>query len=405
MAIEMQRVVQGRMEPGRTVREILAECLAATSGAHAFVTALRPRGGRAALAVVAGLSADGSPSPSLPGSTRLAARSAVDAGRTVLNVHQRRAGKLRTYTPEAVIAVPIALREPETWGALVVVGEVARPYGAAVRRLEALAGELALLLRPDARPLDAPRDPDPDLPCGMSQDVLLHELRTPLGAAGFALEALGRRDDAPWDRHDEQMVQIARLGVLEAQSIVRWYSQLREADGAESGPRLGVVGVREVIDRAVALLPTVAPRVRVVAADDLAPVAADALWLVQALANLLENAAKHSPAHAEIVVAAQRVSDERVLISVKDRGAGIRDDQRQAIFHPYVRASASDDLTSRGLGLSIARHFITAMGGAIWVETDGCESTTFLITLPAARGGETAQHVAPARPDVRQSAE
>src|SRR2546430_623561 len=65
-------------------------------------------------------------------------------------------------------------------------------------------------------------------------------------------------------------------------------------------------------------------------------------------------------------------------------GCGIPPNQQQAIFRPYVGGARSDDLTSQGLGLSIARYCVTAMGGDIWVESDGHRGATLSFTLPLA---------------------
>jgi signal transduction histidine kinase len=134
----------------------------------------------------------------------------------------------------------------------------------------------------------------------------------------------------------------------------------------------------------VALLPTA--RVHVVVAADVPAVAADELWLTQILINLIDNAVKHTRSPDPVQVAGRRAGPDRVLISVIDTGTGVPLDRQHEIFAPYVSGARSDDLTSQGLGLSIARYFVTAMGGDMWVESDGHSGTTFSFTLPVASG-------------------
>ena len=127
-------------------------------------------------------------------------------------------------------------------------------------------------------------------------------------------------------------------------------------------------------------------RVHVVVAADVPPVAADELWLTQILINLIDNAVKHTRSPDPVQVAVRRAAPDRVLISVIDTGAGVSLDRQHEIFAPYVSGARSDDLTSQGLGLSIARYFVTAMGGDMWVESDGHTGTTLSFTLPVASG-------------------
>jgi signal transduction histidine kinase len=222
---------------------------------------------------------------------------------------------------------------------------------------------------------------------GTAHDALLHELRTPLSAASHALDAVARVYDGAAQADAAQiapMLWTARCGVREAQSLVRWFSQLRTIAQASPRPALGAVAVGTTIERAVTLVPSA--RVHVTVAADVPPVAADELWLTQALINLIDNAVKHTRSSDPVQVAVRRAAPDRVLISVSDTGAGVPLDRQREIFAPYVRGARSDDLTSQGLGLSIARYFVTAMGGDMWVESDGHSGTTFSFTLPAASG-------------------
>jgi signal transduction histidine kinase len=218
-------------------------------------------------------------------------------------------------------------------------------------------------------------------------DALLHELRTPLGAASYALDAAARVYDgasSAGTAQIAQMLQTARWGVREAQSLVRWFSQLRTIAQGLPGPAVSTVAVSTIIERAVTLVP--GARVHVTVAADVPPAAADELWLTQTLINLIDNAVKHTRSSDPVQVAVRRAAPARVLISVIDTGAGVPLDRQREIFTPYVRGARSDDLTSQGLGLSIARYFVTAMGGDMWVESDGHSGTTLSFTLPVASG-------------------
>ena len=102
----------------------------------------------------------------------------------------------------------------------------------------------------------------------------------------------------------------------------------------------------------------------------------------RALANLLTNADRHSPPSTPIVVTAQLVGD-RVHVRVVDRGPGIPEDQREAVFQPFQRLH---DRASQGtgLGLAIARGFVDAVDGTLGLDDTPGGGLTATITLPLA---------------------
>jgi two-component system phosphate regulon sensor histidine kinase PhoR len=124
-------------------------------------------------------------------------------------------------------------------------------------------------------------------------------------------------------------------------------------------------------------------------------VSADASALRQILANLFDNAIRHTPDGGAIRV---RVSNGRpiagngasarntVTIRVEDTGSGIPRDSLPRIFERFYRA---DPARSRaeggtGLGLSIVKHLTEAMGGDVSAESDLGKGTTVQVNLPAA---------------------
>jgi len=98
------------------------------------------------------------------------------------------------------------------------------------------------------------------------------------------------------------------------------------------------------------------------------------------LDNLLSNAVKYSPDDGEIVVSARKEEGWAVL-EVRDEGPGVAPAERERIFEPFYRGSAdaAGTVSGSGLGLSIARDHVLALGGDIAVgEGQGC----FTVTLP-----------------------
>jgi two-component system, OmpR family, sensor histidine kinase KdpD len=100
----------------------------------------------------------------------------------------------------------------------------------------------------------------------------------------------------------------------------------------------------------------------------------------QVLANLLDNARRHAPASSVITVAAG-VRNDQVVLSVSDRGPGVPLTERDAVFERYVRFDTGG---RAGLGLTIAKTFVEAHGGRIWVEEEPRGGARFAFSLPIA---------------------
>ncbi|MEE1617065.1 sensor histidine kinase [Brachybacterium sp. J153] len=100
-------------------------------------------------------------------------------------------------------------------------------------------------------------------------------------------------------------------------------------------------------------------------------VLADAARVHQVIHNLLENAARHSPAGGRIRVGAARTAaDDGVLIDVHDEGPGIAREDRDRVFERFQRGGRSDSSGGTGLGLAIARWAVGLHGGTIEVLDD-----------------------------------
>jgi two-component system sensor histidine kinase KdpD len=102
-------------------------------------------------------------------------------------------------------------------------------------------------------------------------------------------------------------------------------------------------------------------RVKVEVDDSVAM--ADGGLLERVLANLIDNALRYAP-DGPIRVTAGRIAD-RVLIAVIDEGPGVPRGTDTALFAPFQRLGDHDNSTGVGLGLSVARGFVEAMGGTI----------------------------------------
>ncbi len=215
--------------------------------------------------------------------------------------------------------------------------------------------------------------------------AVAHDLRTPLASIKVAVSDL--RDAAivlpEAARHDlletieEQTDRLTRL--------VTTVLDLWRLEAGALKPKLEPVVVDDLIDEAASLVESSldTSRLRKSVPSDLPAVEIDPTLIAQALANLLENAARHSPPGAEILVEATRRAGSRdeVEIAVSDSGPGVPPDQRERIFELFHRGA---DGGRAGLGLAIAKAFAEAHGGRIGVGTARTGGARFTLTAPAA---------------------
>jgi signal transduction histidine kinase len=108
----------------------------------------------------------------------------------------------------------------------------------------------------------------------------------------------------------------------------------------------------------------------------------DPVSIRQVLHNLIKNALEAIEAQGLIEINLHRVQkndSDFIEIALYDDGAGIKDEQIETIFEPYVTTKAK----GTGLGLAIVKKIIEEHGGAIWVDTSRKVGAGFIIQLPA----------------------
>ncbi|HZZ36618.1 MAG TPA: DUF4118 domain-containing protein, partial [Caulobacteraceae bacterium] len=213
-----------------------------------------------------------------------------------------------------------------------------------------------------------------------------HDFRTPLSTVlGSATTLLD---------YEAELKPAVRRDLLEsireeAQRINRYVGDLLDMSRLEGGalkPRRQWTDVRDVLRSAVERLGDRlgGRRLERDFGATLSLVETDPTLLEQALINILENAAAYSPEASRITISAHE-DPAHVVISIEDEGPGIPREALATVFDRFRRLETPSDRTlGLGLGLSIAKGFIEAMGGRIAAASpvDGARGTRFLISLP-----------------------
>lgn len=214
-----------------------------------------------------------------------------------------------------------------------------------------------------------------------------HELRTPIATLEGYLEGLLDGVVEPsgptWARLHAEAGRLRRL-----------VEDLQELSRAEAHQLAVVVKpvapqaiVQAAVDRLAADFAAKGLALDVSLAEALPKVQADLDRAVQVLTNLLTNALRYTPAPGRVEVQVS-LAGQAVRFSVRDTGIGLAPEHLPHLFERFYRVdkSRSRALGGTGIGLTIARALVEAMGGRIWAESPGPgQGSTFSFDLPVAR--------------------
>jgi signal transduction histidine kinase len=219
-----------------------------------------------------------------------------------------------------------------------------------------------------------------------------HELRTPLAVICSAAENLA---DGVVDS-ERQVKEYGGLIRDEGRRLTGMVEQTLQFAAGQSERRryeLRTVAAAEAVETALkdARSTIEAAQVEIETRIDpgLPDVQVDVAALSQCLQNLINNALKYGGGWLGVRANTAPAGDAReVRISVEDRGPGIEPSELPHLFEPFFRGRKASDgqIHGTGLGLSLTREMIEAMGGRISVESEPSKGSTFTIHLPEASG-------------------
>jgi signal transduction histidine kinase len=206
-----------------------------------------------------------------------------------------------------------------------------------------------------------------------------HELRTPIFALQAVLENVVDGVSDP---------ETLRTALAQTERLGRLVTELLDLSRIEAGAvplELAEFDVNEFLQVAVREAEVAAIAAgRSVTLETTEPpllAVADPARLHQVVANLLDNAVRHSPVDGTVTAIARR-EDERLIIEVTDEGPGIPPDERAGVFERFTRGERAGGKAGTGLGLAIARWAVELHGGAIAVVDAPDPGCRIQVTLP-----------------------
>ncbi len=252
--------------------------------------------------------------------------------------------------------------------------------------LEAAAKQAAAALdraRLDARARIAQLDAETSQLRAAMFSSVTHDLRTPLTSIKAGVTSLL---DPSVHYEPAQETELLTTILEETDRLNRLVGNILDLTKIRAGaliPTTQPGAIDEIVEAVVA---RVAPRmtdVRIVTKlrDDLPEVMVDPMQVDQVLTNLIENAARYSPAGGEILVLLARFRNT-VQLRVCDQGPGIHADERERVFEAFYRGRTNPETPGSGLGLAIVKAIVVAHGGRIWIEGAPGGGAAVVVELP-----------------------
>jgi two-component system, NtrC family, sensor histidine kinase HydH len=216
---------------------------------------------------------------------------------------------------------------------------------------------------------------------------LAHEIRNPLASIDGATNLI-ESEQTPQDMRKASLAIIRK----EVQRLNRLLTNLLDFARPRK-PEFQAVNADRLIDSIIALAGHSAQQKGIALRKDVPagvpPFECDPEQMKQVILNLAINAVQAMTGTGEIVLAA-RQKDSSVVISVKDRGPGINDEDLDKVFNPFYTTKD----TGTGIGLSVVYQIVNQHGGAVVAERNVEGGMTFSLTIPLSqrRGFEQEAH-------------
>jgi two-component system sensor histidine kinase KdpD len=216
-------------------------------------------------------------------------------------------------------------------------------------------------------------------------NTVSHDLRTPLATISASSQLLARNHESMSNAAKTELLSAIADEADRLEELLRNLVAMTRAESGKLGLRVEIGSIKEVIGSALRRSSRFLGNreVKVRSAGDPPFAAFDASLLEQVFVNLLENAAKHSPAAAPIDLSIENSGTE-ILVKVEDRGPGVALDEQEKVFEKFYRGrDASKTDGGVGLGLAICRAIVGAHTGTIRLANREGGGATVLIRLPA----------------------
>jgi PAS domain S-box-containing protein len=211
-----------------------------------------------------------------------------------------------------------------------------------------------------------------------------HEFKTPISTILSSVELLetyGERWNA--EKRNEHINRIKTA----AQRLNQMLSEVLEVNRVEGGAGLELSDGIDLIQLCHEVITEIQQAdqnqhpIIFIHTGEMNRVKADARSLRNIVSNLLSNAVKYSFAGNEVILELSTTSDD-FWVKVRDRGIGVPKKDRDNLFEPFYRGENVNSIPGTGLGLTIVKRSVEAMGGEIYYEENAEGGSIFSVRIP-----------------------
>ena len=228
--------------------------------------------------------------------------------------------------------------------------------------------------------------------------IVTHDLRNPLNAIVLSTELLREEESLEEVRHRARQIEKE---ALEMSALIGRFLDIAaiESGKVKAEPTVFQLGkiASHVANQHLHWAQGKGIEIQVEQPAGSGMASADMKFTKEILDNLISNAIKFSPPGKTVTVKVEDRGDT-VLLSVEDQGPGLTPEDNKKLFGRFARLSAQPTAGEKsiGLGLSIVKHMVDAMGGRIWADSEPGHGAAFRVELPAG-------HTGAARPSTSES--
>ncbi len=211
-----------------------------------------------------------------------------------------------------------------------------------------------------------------------------HEFRTPLAAVLSSAALLSKYTKEEDQEKRERHIERIKESIKHLSALLEDLLSLGKLDEGLINPKLQPFNCTEFMSEFVSEMQAIARRGQKIkflhtGKDE---VVSDKRLLRNILLNLVSNAIKFSPEDSVVEISCAN-NKKQVILSVKDCGIGISEEDKQHLFERFFRARNAQNIQGTGLGLHIVSKYIELLNGKIDLKSEIDRGTTFIITIPS----------------------
>ncbi|MES2512867.1 MAG: ATP-binding protein [Bacteroidota bacterium] len=208
-----------------------------------------------------------------------------------------------------------------------------------------------------------------------------HDLRAPLRSVHGYAQILKEDYEALLDDEGKRIIEVLKSNATKMSTLIDdllAFSKLGRKDVRKTD-----INMNDLTEHVVYEIAKLAPHQADVRLDDLHHISGDYGLIYQVMYNVVSNAVKYSSKKEKPQVhISSSKTDNEVVISVKDNGAGFDMKYAHKLFDIFQRLHAQHEFEGTGVGLAIVQRIINKHGGKIWAEAEEGKGATFFFKMP-----------------------